>query len=90
MAVFIDSLSLSEEELEATKRYIKWIDANVDEVFEMASNLIDFDKIQKRINDDYAKIFVDSAEAQAIKNKAGVGQEPYTESRKRKLRIRIK
>jgi hypothetical protein len=56
----------------------------------MASNLIDFDKIQKRINDDYAKIFVDSAEAQAIKNKAGVGQETYTESRKRKVRIRIK
>ena len=82
--------SLSEEEMEATKRYIKWIDANLDEVFEMASNLIDFDKIQKRINDDYAKIFVDSAEAQAIKNKAGVGQETYTESRKRKLRIRIK
>ena len=86
----IEGKTLSEEEMEATKMYIKWIDANLDEVFEMASSLIDFDKIQKRINDDYAKIFVDSAEAQAIKNKAGVGQETYTESRKRKIRIRIK
>ena len=41
---------LSEEEIEATKRYIKWIDVNVDEVFEMASNLVDFDKIQKDLD----------------------------------------
>ena len=80
---------LSEEEIEATKRYIKWIDVNVDEVFEMASNLVDFDKIQKDLDAAYAKIF-SGEKIDALKAKAGFDKEAFTESRKRKLRIRIK
>ena len=79
----------TEQEMEGAKMYIKWLDANLDEVYEIASSKIDFDKIQKRINDDYAKIFVDSGEIQGIKHSAGVGQETYTES-KRRIKIRIR
>ena len=79
----------TKEAIDFTIDYIKWIDNHINEIYEIAMNKLDLDKIQKEINDRYAGIFVDSAGMQAIKHTQGFGQETYTEA-KRRIKIRIK
>ena len=86
---FLIDRDYSVEDIQQSFRYILKLDTMVDDIIEAALNNFDMDAAYKQINDAYQSNLVRDSGIKATKEKTGVDPQAYTESKKRRFKVRI-
>ena len=86
---FIIDRDYSLEELNQTFRYIMKLDTMIEDIFETALNNFDVDAAYEQINDAYNDFLVRDSGIARIKDEDDIDPQAYTESKKRKFKVRI-
>jgi hypothetical protein len=86
---FIIDRDYSLEELKQTFRYIMKLDTMIEDIFETALNNFDVDAAYEQINDAYNDFLVRDSGIARIKDEDDIDPQAYTESKKRKFKVRI-
>jgi hypothetical protein len=86
---FIIDRDYSLEELKQTFRYIMKLDTMIEDIFETALNNFDVDAAYEQINDAYNDFLVRDSGIVRIKDEDDIDPQAYTESKKRKFKVRI-
>jgi hypothetical protein len=86
---FIIDRDYSLEELNQTFRYIMKLDTMIEDIFETALSNFDVDAAYEQINDAYNDFLVRDSGIVRIKDEDDIDPQAYTESKKRKFKVRI-
>ena len=86
---FIIDRDYSLEELKQTFRYIMKLDTMIEDIFETALKNFDVDAAYEQINDAYNDFLVRDSGIVRIKDEDDIDPQAYTESKKRKFKVRI-
>ena len=86
---FIIDRDYSLEELNQTFRYIMKLDTMIEDIFETALSNFDVDAAYEQINDAYNDFLVRDSGIVRIKDEDDIDPQAYSESKKRKFKVRI-